>query len=209
MGQRRSTSALTVIAALAVLLPLIAGCSSPSAKAAAPAATVTASSPAVSTSPTSSLTQQFTSPQNHYVISYPSGWKVRPATSTWPYGQGETTKTDDVLRAADGSGWRITSQTIPAGMTGQQWLRKSATHGPVPSNTLVCFPKLARYRPTVIDGHQAWVHGGMSPCNFTEAVVVVGPRAYKFTAQPSLDHWTSWVYNSTTFNQMLASVHVV
>jgi hypothetical protein len=133
---------------------------------------------------------------------------VTPATTPWVYGRAETWKTDDVLRAGDGSGWRITSQAIPAGMTGTQWLREWAKPSPnAPSNTLVCFPELTQYRPTVIDGHQAWVHGGMSPCNFTEAVVIVGHRAYKFTAQPALDHWVVWVYNSTTFDQMLASVH--
>ena len=155
-----------------------------------------------SPSPTPSeteLSQTFRSSVNKYSIAHPAGWTVKLARQP---GQ------EDVLRAPDGSGWRISSEQIPQGMTDDQWLRAYARPGNgLSTNTEVCFPSLSDYGHVDIGGHQGLVRGGINPCNQTQAVVIVGNRAYEFTATPSLRGWTDQVYNRDTFNQILATVN--
>ena len=202
----RTTEVATGLVSLGLLSLLLTGCSSAGASAAgSPSEPASARS-----SPTKvALTETYTSAEHHFQISYPDGWHVKAATKPWKYGNWEPTQAGiaDVLRAPDGSGWNITSQVMPARLSDQQWLQQYTA--PNPGSPNACFPRYSGYQRIVVDGHPGGVHGGVSPCNFTEAVVIAGNRAYQITASPALDFASSAVYNRALFNQILATVRLL
>jgi hypothetical protein len=207
MRRPNTAPILATIAGLVFIPSLIAGCSTPSATA---GASVTPT-PAVTTPPAptavTELTARYWSHLQGYSIAAAPTWKIHPATQSWKrFPPEDTTRQNDLLVAPDHSNWAITSITPPAGMSGQAWAAAWAKPQPGSSDPGGCTTPLSDYRHTVIAGRPAWVHGAPPMCNFTEAIVVVGQRVYKFTAHPSMATVDDHVYPPKMFRAMLASV---
>jgi hypothetical protein len=208
---RRRLLRSDAIAALVLVASALAACS----QSGSVRATASASPTRGSAAPLPALTQTFTSPLNAYSISYPAGWSVQPATKRWKYprpGPENPAEGSDILRdptrsgiAPGNPGWGISAMAIPAGMSDAEWL-DWYIHLIGTSNS--CNPPHSAYKPIVIDGHPAGVHGGWIGCNFTEAVVVADHVGYVFVATPNLDSGTDQVYPPALFDAMLHSVHL-
>jgi hypothetical protein len=202
----------------AACLATLVACSAPNDQ---PASSSTASGGMVtprtppSASPLPQLATTFTSPLNHYSISMPAGWSVQPATKRWAYpspGPETPAQGIDILRdpkptgiAVGTPGWGISAQVIPAQMSDDQWLQWYARSL---GTTTTCNPPYSAYQPIVIDGHPGAVHGGLTGCNFTEAVVVANHVGYIIGAYPNLDSHTDQVYPADLFEAMLRTIHL-
>jgi hypothetical protein len=118
-----------------------------------------------------------------YQMSYPARWTLKSATSSWLGGPRSARGGSNVdeYHSPGPSAMIVSSQEVPAGMTDRQWLREYNTSG----ETGTCWPPIAQWQTTKIAGHTAWMHGGLSWCNFIEAVTFVNGRAYVFTGSGS------------------------
>jgi hypothetical protein len=98
----------------------------------------------------------------------------------------------------------VSSQALPAGMTEDKWFAAYLT-GASPLHP-ECNPARAQWEPITIAGYAAGVHGGLTQCSFTEAVAIVGGRAYVFTAYPNLDAPSAAIFNRALFDAFLVTV---
>ena len=162
--------------------------------------------PAPTTVDTTSWTT-FGSPRFGVSFKVPPGWTTTAASAPWiwqPHDPGPAVA--DTVRASDNAGFTVASEKIPAGMTDDAWW---ADYLSVDTSTLPagCFPKTkSGYRVTTVDGHPAYVHGEVAACNFSEAIVLVGGRAYELDAQPNLDTVVGKVFDPALFDAWLATV---
>lgn len=189
-------------------LALLTACSSsatpPAADATSAVPTVTA--PAVATRP-AELTQRFASPTQHFSVAIAPTWSVRPAVKQWTdMGREDKQSQNDVLTAPDHSSWAVTSMDLRPGESALSWMKRFAQPTKTSSSPAGCVPPLSGYKHMVVDGHPAWVHGAIDVCNFTEALIPVGNRVYKFTAYPSMATVDDHVYPPQMFRAVLASV---
>lgn len=153
------------------------------------------------------LRQRYASPTQPYSILIAATWKVRAATRPWKrYPPEDSWRQNDVFTAPDHSNWTVTSMVLPHGQSAQQWMARFAKASPGSSDSAVCTLPLSTYRHITVDGHGAWVHGAVDVCNFTEALVPVGDRVFKFDAHPSMATVDDHVYPPQMFRAVLASV---
>ena len=160
---------------------------------ATPAPTLSPSATAAPSMPPP-LTERFTSPRNGISISYPAGWRTRPATqpwttSLWPYFD---LPTGDVMHGSLGSNLFIALASQPlAGKTGDQW-----------SADILAANDCVPTEPVTIDGASGLV--GVE-CNI--AAVVLDGRAYVVVFYTSGDEgWLDEVYDRAWFEQLLTTI---
>jgi hypothetical protein len=152
------------------------------------------------------MTQTHGSSLLKYRISYPDGWTVTTATKPWVFGgQGDEAgdPTVDEFHSPGPAAFYVSSQQLPPGMTLPRWIR--AYMGGGSSWNPACWPPPATWPTMHIAGHVAKVHGGVSYCNFTEAVTVVDGRAFVFTASPDLERCCN-TFDPYLFQALLATV---
>jgi len=131
------------------------------------------------------VTQSFTSTRDGYKLKYPAGWTVTPATTSWLPGTAAASPPDPMLDVFTDPGdasrsFVVVSQPLQAGVTANTWL--TTYEASVPSMPAACWPPPAQMEHTTIGGSQAWVHGGLTDCGFTEAIAFAGGRIYELTA---------------------------
>jgi hypothetical protein len=152
----------------------------------------------------------FTSARNGISTRFPSDWAVTAATEPWiwrPNDPGATDHATDRAVAPNRAAFIIASQLIPAGMDDGTWWADFLAPGPQ-GNPAECFPATqGGFRTVSIEGRTAFVHGGLAPCNFTEAIVLVGGRAYVLTAFVNIDVVSGRVFDEALFNAWLSTVH--
>jgi hypothetical protein len=179
------TWVVSIVAIAALMVITLGGCSNgghSTAGASQSPASQSSSPPSQSTS--LHMTKTHVSHRLHYQMSYPSGWTLKSATQTSVHGQQGGGRGDPTVDEYDSPGPAavvVSSEKLPAGMTGQQWLRAYATGGP----PTACWPPAAQWGKLKIAGHTARLHGGLVWCNFIEAVTVADGRGYVFTGSPS------------------------
>jgi hypothetical protein len=129
-----------------------------------------------------SVWKAFTSNRHGFSMRYPGDWIVGPATAPWPIGTqpaGQGSSMVDWFSPNPGienpTWFDVTSQPVPAGMTSRTWLTNYESYGP---RTPYCFPAPADMEQMTIGGQNAWIHGGVPGCGFTEAIVFAGGRVY-------------------------------
>jgi len=185
--------------------------------------------PVITPSPLSSasgvgLSQSFNSPQYRYTISFPAGWTVTAATRPWvhevPFGSGFDL-VFDALAAPVPKDFGLTSShqvvngtimiaslAVPPDETDGRWLQThpgSWIPRPAFGFDRLCYPRsYTAYQLTAIDGHPAWINP--STCNWSEAAVIVGHRAFVFIAFPGYDK-SSTYFDRTLFERILGTVH--
>jgi hypothetical protein len=138
-----------------------------------------------------------------YQMDYPAGWRLTRACSQWRFGHDGDEAGDgttDVYRSPRES-FVVSSQAIPAGMTLAEWL---PTYAGGKGSNPTCWPPPTSWPTTRIAGHPARLHGEDLYCNFTEAVTVVGDRAYVFTGMAGKK--CCHVFDMARFTAFLASV---
>jgi hypothetical protein len=136
------------------------------------------------------LVQRYHSRAQHYSLSYPAGWSVKPLPQRWhfPHALESSTATADLFATATGrllgvNSWDgsvvVQSEPIPAGMTSDQWV--ASVNGVFKGGQC----SAARER-TFIDGHQAWIQGVADTCGPGDIVAVVtsGHRGYVIAGFP-------------------------
>ena len=148
----------------------------------------------------------FESQRDGYSIRHPVAWTVAAATAPWPYPPGADYPKgaiDEFLPAPPDPGdFVVTSQAIPAGVSDDAWFT-AYIQDPFRNG---CFPARAQWQSITIGGHAAGVHGDMTQCNFTEAVAIVGGRAYVFTATPNKTTISGVIYPRNLFDALLSTV---
>lgn len=170
----------------------------------------------------------FTSGRYGISSKFPPGWTVTGATAPW-IGQlhdpgpemlenafGAQVASDNAI-STDGMAFFITSQAIPSGMSEAAWWNAysgadvcpNCTPGKVPGSAAACVPLLpSGATPITVDGQRGYEHGGLRSCNFTEAVVLVGGRAYQLTAYVNVDpSGVGKVFDQALFNAWLSTIH--
>jgi len=140
--------------------------------------------PGSAAQPVPALTQAFTSARHGYTISLPATWTIEAANAPWPPGTEGAAPPDPMLdTAADPSrpetSFVVLSQPLATGVTSDEWL--ATYESSAPSMPAECWPAPAQMEQATIDGQPAWIHGGLTTCGFTEAVVFAGGRVYEFT----------------------------
>jgi hypothetical protein len=161
--------------------------------------------PGPSPSPPFGLTQSFTSTQHGFSIAYGEGWTVSPATKPWPMGREAALPPDPTLDAFTIPSTTMTfvviSQPLAAGVTPAAWL---ATYEALyPDLPVACWPAPADMERASIDGQDAWIHGGLTQCQFTEAITFSGGRVYEFTGYAGVN-----IFDRALFDALLATAHL-
>jgi hypothetical protein len=183
-----------------------------------PAATPTpapTASPAPTTAPSASpgptpvaKATAFTSARHGIKLTVPAGWTIQPATAPWPPGTEGAPPPDpmlDMFTAPDGSRFVVLSQKLPAGTSGAAWLATYETNG-ARSLPAACWPAPAAMTKATVNGQAAWIHGGVNPCGFTEAIVFAGGRIYELTGYPPVPFSSGLIFDKSAFDAFLASV---
>ena len=179
------------------------------------AGTVT-TSPSPSVSPTTSADPsrvstegwvRFTSRRFGYSISYPEGWIVTAATSSWSAGSTPSTF-DGSLDAfksdgTDGFSFFVASQPIAAGVDDATWLRE---HERRSGSLETCYPPPERMERKTVAGHTAYVHGDDVACRFFEAIVIVDGRAYSLRGSGFADPGQGPPFDRAHFDAFLSTV---
>jgi hypothetical protein len=203
--------AALVGAAAAILIGVIALRPGPLASVGGPASP----SLSVSTSPAPTAVDTttwttFTSTRNGISFKAPTGWTVKPATARWVSQHddpGPSGEANDQAISPSQAAFLVSSQRLPAGMNDAAWWASYlATQRGV--NAAICDPQqLSSFRTMVVDGHTAYVHGGREACNFTEAIVLDGGRAYGLDAVSNLDG-SAGVFEESLFEAWLSTVRL-
>ena len=183
-GRVRALAGIAAVIAIAVgallNVPQLASNRIGGEPSASPAAPSKSPSPSATPINTAAWTT-FASLRHGYVMYHPADWSVHQATAPWPFGSfGNTIGDPTVDEFDDTAGTRsfvVSSQKIPAGTTTAQWFASHLSEAPQNG----CFPPRAAWTPIRIAGQEAGLHGGIAGCPFTEAVAIVGGRAYVFT----------------------------
>jgi hypothetical protein len=167
--------------------PSASAAPSPSVRpSATPAAPPTPSTvPSASPTAVPAVTQSFTSTRDGYKVKYPAGWTVAPATTSWLPGTDPGSPPNPTLDVFTDPGdpsrsFVVVSQPLAKGVTSNMWL--TTYEASVPTMPAACWPPPTQMERITISGNQAWVHGGLSPCGFTEAIAFAGGRIYELTA---------------------------
>jgi hypothetical protein len=151
----------------------------------------------------------FTSERLGIRLRFPPGWTVQPATAPWIWQPGDPGPIEEARDRALGpatEAFVVTSQRIPAGMDEAAWWADylSADTSGMP---IGCFPTtLAGYERIVVAGIAGYLHGGLVGCNFTEAVVLTGGRAYQLTAYVNYALPSAGVFDRGLFDAWLSTV---
>jgi hypothetical protein len=150
------------------------------------------------------VTRTHSSSRLRYQLEYPAGWRLTKACRPWRFGEpGDQSVpgTTDVYQSPGRPAFVVSSEAIPAGMTLARWLPTYVPAGPpMPP----CWPAPRDWARLRIAGHPARLRGQNVYCNATEAVTVVGRRAYVFTGYPN-GHGCC-LFDQARFNAFLASV---
>jgi hypothetical protein len=196
------TGAASVVTITALVVASLSGCSNSGHTTSGPTPThTTSSTPLAATRPV--LAKTHTSRLLQYQMSYPAGWTLKSATRPWRFGGPGGERGDSNVDEYDSPGPSaivVASQKLPTGMTGLQWLHAYDDN----ADAGACWPPIAQWPTTKIAGHTAWMHGGLSYCNFIEAVTVVNGRAYVFTGSASTQ--CCHRFDQGTFSTFLTTV---
>jgi hypothetical protein len=149
----------------------------------------------------------FTSRRFGYSISYPEGWIVIAATSSWSAGKTPSTfdgsldefKSD----GTDGFMFFVASQPIAAGIDDVTWLREHERRSGILE---ACYPPPERMERTTVAGHPASVHGDAVGCRFFEAIVIVDGRAYWLRGSGFADPGQGPPFDRAHFDAFLSTV---
>jgi hypothetical protein len=129
------------------------------------------------------LTQAFTSTRHGFSIGVPADWLVKAATAPWPTGTEAAAPPAPMLDVFTAPSlpvkFVVASSPLAPGATADSWL--TAYEKSAPQMPAVCWPPLNQMETTTIDGQQAWIHGGLAGCGFTEAITFAGGRVYELT----------------------------
>ena len=205
--RRMTWAAVAAVAAVAVVVVgfgviALRGSSSHDL-AAGPAST---SPPATKTA----LTRSYTSALYGYTVSLPATWTAsHVATRWWASGTDNTAAgnedVNDVYVGPDRLGLNVAVQKVPKGTTLHTYVGdKPVTDVPLPK----CFPAYSGWIPVTVGGYPARYHGGLDGCDFTEAVVIVGDRAYQISATPDRDRGGLLVFDEDLFTRILAAMRL-
>jgi hypothetical protein len=149
---------------------------------------VASTSPGPSTSPPPALTETFTSAMHGITVSYPSGWKLQPATEPWTTGlvQGNSPFADVIVEKESDSAFIAVASQPLAGQTLDAWATDYlAQYSCVPSE------------PVTVDG----ASGVLSDCQEgPHALVSVEGRGYLI--------WLYRVDDLDWFKEILATVQL-
>jgi hypothetical protein len=166
-----------------------------------------AGSPLRSSVPSSGPWATFESDRDGYSLGYPADWSVAKATVPWRYpgpGGGPGSPSVDQFTGPDGvAALVVTSQAIPSNVTEAAWW--SGYLIGMAGQAAGCAPPLEQWATVTIDGHTARLHGGLAICDYTEAVALVGRRAYVFTAYADVHAPTGKIFDRDLFNALLAT----
>lgn len=131
------------------------------------------------------LTKQFTSAINHYSISYPDGWTVKPATLTYAWGSSLSLHdpTVDVLSAPGGrTALYIVSVAIPEGQTENTWPVAQLLR---PDAVVICTQADER-QPTITVSVGGVIGSAGKGCNAMGYMTpFTGHRAFEFLMTPT------------------------
>jgi hypothetical protein len=175
-----------------------------------------ATSPLPSVSPTTPIDPSrvstegwmpFTSRRFGYSISYPEGWIVTAATSSWSAGSTPSSfdgsldefKSD----GTDGFLFVVASQSVAAGVDDATWLREHERRSGLLE---ACYPPPERMERISIAGHTAYVHGDAVACRFFEAIVIVDGRAYSLRGSGFADPGQGPPFDRAHFDAFLSTV---
>ena len=151
----------------------------------------------------------FTSPRNGTSFRVPTGWTIQAATAPWvwqPNDTGPTSAATDQAISPSRQAFVVASQRIPSGMSGDEWWA-NYLGGDTSGMPAECFPpSRSDYQVVTVDGQSAYVHGGPGDCNFLEAIVLVGGRAYQLTDYTNLDRVVGGVSDRRLFDAWLSTV---
>ena len=134
------------------------------------------------------VTATFVSERYGYTIRHPVGWSATKARATWipgePQGDPVVDRFTDPELGLPRQGLAALSALIPDGMTADGWIDQylpPRRHGSPAHCTGYRTSGLGpeQWSPLTIGGHDGRVRRG---CGFVDGVVVVGRRAYVFTA---------------------------
>ena len=145
-------------------------------------------SPGPSVSPLPALTETFTSAMHGISVSYPSGWKLQPATEPWISGvvQGASPFADVIYEKESDSPFIAVASQPLAGKTLDSWATDYLAQ-------LNCVPT----EPVTVDG----ASGVLSDCQEgPHALVSVGGRGYLI--------WLYRVDDPDWFSEILATVQL-
>ena len=166
------------------------------------------SSPAPSPADTSTWVR-FTSNRYGYSMCIPPDWTVTSGAVPWlPItSDPDATGAEDIFvaPAPDTSRLNVTSALLPAGMSEDQWLASYVANLP-PGWPKECWPDPPNWGRVTVDGYPGAIHGGMSDCNFTEALVFVDGRLYEIAVTPNPNSLTSKVFDWGQFYAFLDTV---
>jgi hypothetical protein len=200
---RLVAAALVVVVAAAALLT-VGGRPDPGAGRPSPSPTIAPSPPL---DPATWV--PFTSNRLGIRLRFPPGWSVQPATAPWIWqlrDPGPVEAAGDRAFGPATEAFVVSSQHIPAGMDEATWWADylSADTSGMPAG---CFPPtLTGYERLVVAGVPGYVHGGLVGCNFTEAVVLTGGRAYQLTAYARYALPSGGVFDRRLFDAWLSTV---
>jgi hypothetical protein len=142
-----------------------------------------------------------------YQIQVPQVDRLIAACTSWTAGQSGDEAGDgttDVFLLPHRARFIVSSQVLPTGMTGHQWLLAYADHGGTNPN---CWPPAESWPTMRIAGRTAYLHGESLYCNFTEAVAVADGRGFVFTGRPQTT--CCGVFDMGVFRDLLAHVRFI
>ena len=151
----------------------------------------------------------FTSDRHGYSMSVPADWSVVKATRPWLFGGSGDVPGDGTVDQFDQPSPGITrfvasGQTIPKGTSTAAWFTAYLTG--TESMPAGCFPPRAQWTSITIAGHAAGLHGGLTSCGFTEAVAIVGNRAYVFTGYADRSAPSGRIFDRSLLDAWLSTV---
>ena len=146
----------------------------------------------------------FTSAMHGYRFSYPAGWTATPATAPWPEGaEAPAPPSDELDVFSDPTGAQtfvVVSQSLGT-TTSDVWL--AAYEQSAPQMPAMCWPSPDQMEHATISSQPAWIHGGVAPCGFTEAIVFAGGRVYELTGYVRR---TDQVFDRALFDAIVATI---
>ena len=149
----------------------------------------------------------FTSRRFGYSISYPEGWIVTAATSSWSAGSMPSSFDGSLDKfksdGTDGFSFFVASQPIAAGVNDATWLREHERRAGLLD---ACYPPPERMERETVAGRMAYVHGDEVACRFFEAIVIVGGRAYSLRGQGFADLGQGPPFDRAHFDAFLSTV---